>query len=77
LEIKIIREVDIMESHTNVSSGEKKFIVFLINYIVETDPGDLLTNLSKLSKHMLDNLPPKSEENLYRKAYGNLKDCIL
>lgn len=26
---------------------------------------------------MLDNMPPKCEENLYRKQYGNLKDCVL
>ena len=26
---------------------------------------------------MLDNMPPKCEANLYRKQYGNLKDCIL
>ena len=30
-----------------------------------------------LSKHMTDNLPPKCEENLYRKQYGNLKECVL
>jgi len=26
---------------------------------------------------MLDDLPPKCPENLYRKSYGNLKDCVL
>ena len=26
---------------------------------------------------MLDKLPPKCETNLYRKQYGNLKDCVL
>ena len=26
---------------------------------------------------MLDDMPPKCEENLYRKQYGNLKDCVL
>ncbi len=48
-----------------------------MNYIVQTNPGDLQTNLSTLSKYMLDELPAKSEENLYRKQYGNLKDCIM
>ena len=65
-----------MES-ISVSSSEKKFINFLTNYIVSTNPGDLQTNISQLSKYMLDELPPKCEENLYRKQYGNLKDCIL
>ena len=61
----------------SVSSSEKDFIHFLTAYIVETDPGDLQTNISKLSKHMLDSMPAKCEENLYRKQYGNLKDCVL
>ena len=26
---------------------------------------------------MQDNMPPKCDENLYRKAYGNMKDCIM
>ena len=26
---------------------------------------------------MLDKMPPKCEENLYRKQYGNLKECVL
>ena len=26
---------------------------------------------------MLDNMDPQCEENLYRKQYGNLKDCCL
>ena len=60
-----------------VSSSEKQFIEFLVDYVVTTNPGDLLTNLEKLSKHMTDNLPPKCDANLYRKQYGNLKDCIL
>ena len=30
-----------------------------------------------LSKYMTDKLEPKSEENLYRKQYGNLKECVL
>ena len=66
-----------MESKPKVYSSEKKFIVFLINYLVDTNPGDLLTNISHLSKYMLDEMPPKCEENLYRKQYGNLKDCCL
>ena len=30
-----------------------------------------------LSKHMVDNMDAKCNENLYRKQYGNLKDCVL
>ena len=59
------------------SSGEKKFLTFLINYVVTTNPGDLHTNLTHLTKHMTDTLEAKSEENLYRKQYGNLKECVL
>ena len=66
-----------MQSTSNISSGEKQFITFLIKYIVDTEPGDLQTNISKLSKYMLDDLEPKCDVNLYRKQYGNLKDCIL
>ena len=65
-----------MES-ISVSSSEKHFITFLVNYVVDTNPGDLQTNLSILSKFMLDKLPAKCEPNLYRKQYGNLKDCVL
>ena len=61
----------------SVTSGERAFIYFLVDYIVSTNPGDLYTNIQHLSKHMLDNMPPKCEENLYRKQYGNLKDCLL
>ena len=66
-----------VQAAVNISSGEKKFITFLINYVVDTSPGDLQTNLMNLSKHMLDSMDPKCEENLYRKQYGNLKDCCL
>ena len=65
------------QTQITVLSPEKKFITFLINYIVETNPGDLQTNLSQISSYMLNDMPPKCEENLYRKQYGNLKDCIL
>lgn len=54
-------------------SGEVAFISFLITYVVDTNPGDLYTNLEKLSKHMLDNMEPLDSLNIYRKAYGNLK----
>ena len=60
-----------------VTSWEKEFIEFLVQYIVDTNPGDLQTNLQTLSQYMLDKLPPKCEVNLYRKQYGNLKDCVL
>ena len=66
-----------VESTQKTSSSEKKFLTFLINYVVRTNPGDLYTNLQHLSKHMTDELEPKCEENLYRKQYGNLKDCVL
>lgn len=40
------------------------------------NPGDLLTNLEVISKHMLDKMDPLDSLNIYRKAYGNLKECI-
>ena len=57
--------------------NEKKFLTFLINYVVRTNPGDLYTNLTHVTKHMTDDLDPKCEENLHRKKYGNLKECVL
>ena len=65
-----------MEASVSVSSSEKSFIEFLVDYLVTSNPGDLLTNLAQLTTHMQSALPPKSEANLYRKQYGNLKDCI-
>ena len=34
-------------------------------------------NLRHLTQHMTDDLDAKSEENLYRKQYGNLKECEI
>lgn len=64
-----------MES-SSVLSSEKAFLDFLIDYVVTTNPGDLQINLSALSQSM-SNMPPKGDANLYRKQYGNLKDCVL
>jgi hypothetical protein len=72
---KVLQKTSV--SAASVSSSELAFITFLVDFVVETNPGDLFTNLSKISQHMLDHLPPKCEANLYRKQYGNLKDCIL
>ena len=66
-----------MEKSVSGGSSEKLFIEFLVNFIVDTNPGDLLTNLEKISKYLVDEMPPKHEVNLYRKQYGNLKDCIM
>ena len=57
-------------------SGELEFITFLIDYVVTTNPGDLQTNLEHLSKYMLDKMDPLDSRNIYRKAYGNLKECV-
>ena len=65
-----------MESTINVTSGEKQFIEFLIDFIVETNPGDLQTNLNKVSQHIQEKFDPKHDLNLYRKQFGNLKDCV-
>ena len=64
-----------MESSVQVTPSEKKFIEFLVGFIVETNPGDLITNLQKVSQHLQDKYDPKDELNLYRKQFGNLKDC--
>lgn len=56
--------------------GELEFITLLVDYVVTTNPGDLQTNLDKISKHMLDNMDPLDSRNIYRKAYGNLKACV-
>ena len=50
-----------------ITTGERAFITFLVDWIVDTNPGDLMTNLGTLATHMTNNMPPKCEENLYRK----------
>ena len=48
----------------------------MVTFVVTSNPGDLLTNLGELSKYMLESMDPLAPENLYRKQYGNLKECI-
>ena len=68
-----------MESvkQVKVTSGEKQFIEFLIAFIVDTNGGDLTTNLDKVSKHIQKQYDPKHDLNLYRKQYGCLKNTIV
>ena len=58
-----------MVSHSlpSINSGERAFITFLTDWIVDTNPGDLMTNLGTLATHMTNKMPPKCDENLYRK----------
>ena len=56
-----------VESLSSVTSGEKAFLTFLVNWIVDKSPGDLITNLGDMAKYMTDKMPPKCPENLYRK----------
>ena len=49
----------------SISSSESKFLDFLIEFISEKNPRNLFTNLDKISKYMLDEMPPKCDENLY------------
>ena len=67
-----------MESYpqVNISSSEKQFIEFLVDFIVTTNPGDLITNQSNITDHLQKNYEKKHELNLHRKQYGNIKDCI-
>lgn len=60
----------------SVTQGERAFITFLVSFVVSTSPGDLQTNLEKLSKYMLESMDALAPENLYRKQYGNLKECV-
>ena len=61
----------------SIGSSEKRFIGFLLKFMCSTNPKNLFTNLDKISKHMLDKMDSKCDENLYRKQYGNLKECVL
>ena len=61
---------------STASQSERAFITFLTNWIVSQSPGDLMTNLGALTTHMTTKMDPKSPENLHRKQYGNLKECI-
>lgn len=56
-----------VESTSSVNSSERAFITFLIDWQVDTNPGDLITNLAALGKHMTEKMPSKCPENLYRK----------
>ena len=59
-----------------IIDGERLFIEFLVSYIVETNPGDLYTNVDKISKHLQEKFDPLDPLNKYRKSFGNLKDCV-
>ena len=65
-----------MQSTINCTSGEKQFIEYLIGYIVKTNAGDLTTNIAKVSQDIQSNYDAKHDLNLFRKQYGNLKDCV-
>ena len=58
------------------TSSEKEFIEYLISYIVSTNPGDLQTNLNKVTSDLQDNYDTKHNLNLYRKSFGNIKDVV-
>ena len=63
---------------SNISpASEKKYLTFLIDYVVNTSPDKLQCNLQHLSTHMLDNMDALDSLNLHRKQYGNLKDSVL
>jgi hypothetical protein len=55
-------------------SSEKAFAIYVLTYICTKYPEDLRIESEDLSKHLLT-LEPKCEVNLFRKQYGNLKDC--
>ena len=63
-----------MVEHT-AGYNELEFLTFLINFVVDKSPGDLLINFSDLSEHMVK-MEHKCDENLYRKQYGNMKECV-
>ncbi len=58
-----------------VSTSDKHFISFLLNYICDHKADEMRITLEELSKYMLT-LEPKSEPNLFRNQYGNLKTCL-
>ena len=64
-----------MES-VSVTQDEKDFIEFLVDFIVTTNPGDLLSNLDKVSQHMQKEYEPKHPLNIYRKSFGSLNNAI-
>ena len=63
-----------MESAT--PADEKAFIEFLINYIVDKEPNYMRTDLAKVTKHLQNDFKATDPLNLYRKQFGNLKDCV-
>ena len=65
-----------MEAASAVTEQEKVFLEFLIDFIIETNPDSLTTNLAKVSKKIQDDFPADHELNKYRKSFRNLKDCV-
>ena len=45
-----------VEATVQAPTAEKQFLTFLITYVVDSNPGDLQTNLTHLTKHMTDNM---------------------
>ena len=44
-------------------SEAKKFLTFLINYVVDKNPDGLYTNLTHLTKYMTEDLKPSDPLN--------------
>ena len=65
-----------MESIAKPPADEQAFIEFLINYIVDKDAKYMRTDLAKVSQHIQKDYDAKHALNLYRKQFGNLKDCV-
>ena len=65
-----------MESIAKPSADEQAFIEFLISYIVDKDAKYMRTDLAKVSAHIQKEYGAKDPLNLYRKQFGNLKDCV-
>ena len=66
-----------VEASVQAPAVEKAFLTFLITFVVDSEAGALQTNLTHLTKHMTENMDSQSAENLYRKQFGNLKECVL
>ena len=65
-----------MESIAKPPADEQAFIEFLINYIVDKEPNYMRTNLAQVSSHIQKEYKAQDPLNLYRKKFGNLKDCV-
>ena len=60
---------------TKITSFDKTFLSFLLRQLIAYDRDRMRITVTKLGE-VMEKMPTKCEENLYRKQYGNLKGAL-